>query len=117
MLTEAEAERKAFEEQERMRQQARDYAKEKARRDVIRLNKSEFLDAAARDRFEGLLSECEKHAHEIACEAGEEASAKASRTAPGIAAYEVSYIEAYADALPALMATALTKYDALDPAA
>jgi hypothetical protein len=116
MLTDAEAERKAFEEQERMRQHVRDYARKKARRDVIRQNKAEFLDIAARDRFERLLCECQKHAHEIACEAGEEAGAKASRTELGVAAYEVSYIEAYADALPALMATALAKYDALDPA-
>lgn len=56
--------------------------------------------------FERLLETCEKDAHEIACEAGEEASSQASRTEISIVAYEVAYIEAYAEALPALVASA-----------
>jgi hypothetical protein len=117
MLTEAEAERKAFEEQERMRQHIRDYAKAKARRDVIRTHKAEFLDPAAQERFERLLAACEKDADEIACEGGQEASAEASRTELGMAAYEVAYIQAYIKALPMLMATALARCDALETAA
>ena len=54
MLTEAEAERKAFEEQERMRQHVRDCARIKARHDVIGRHKAEFHGEAARARFEGL---------------------------------------------------------------
>jgi hypothetical protein len=106
MLTEAEAERKAFGEQEHMRQHVRDYAKANARRDVIRMHKAEFLDPAAQERFERLLAACEKDADEIACEAGEEATAEASRTELTVAAYEVAYIKAYGEALPMLMATA-----------
>ena len=106
MLTEAEAERKAFGEQEHMRQHVRDYAKANARRDVIRMHKAEFLDPAAQERFERLLAASEKDADEIACEAGEEATAEASRTELGVAAYEVAYIKAYNEALPMLMATA-----------
>jgi hypothetical protein len=109
MLTEPEAERKAFEEQERMRQHVRDYAKAKARRDVIRNHNYEFLDGVTQERFGHLLEQCENDAHEIACEAGAEASAKAKRTALSLPAYEAGYIEAYADSLPALMATALAK--------
>jgi vacuolar-type H+-ATPase subunit E/Vma4 len=105
MLTEVEADRKAFEEQERMRQCVRDFAKVKARRDVRKL-KPEFLDSAAQERFERLLAVCEKDADQIACEAGEEATAEASRTEFSVAAYEVAYIEAYSEALPMLMATA-----------
>jgi hypothetical protein len=105
-LIEAEEERNAFEEQERMRQYVRDYAKAKARRDVIRMHKAEFLDPAAQERFERLLAASEKDADEIACEAGEEATAEASRTELGVAAYEVAYIKAYNEALPMLMATA-----------
>jgi hypothetical protein len=41
----------------------------------------------------------------------------ASRTEHSVAAYEMAYIEAYADALPALVATALPYSDVLDPAA
>jgi hypothetical protein len=63
------------------------------------------------------LANCEKDADEIACEAGEEASDQTSRTELGVAAYEVAYIEAYADVLPALVATALAKDAALDSAA
>jgi hypothetical protein len=111
MLTEAEAERDAFEEQERMRQHARDYARIKARQDVIRRHKAELRGDAARAPFEGLLQACQKEAHEIACEAGEEASGQASRTEHSVAAYEVAYIEAYADALPALVATTLARCD------
>jgi hypothetical protein len=105
MLTEAEAERKAFGEQEHMRQHVRDYAKANARRDVIRMHKAELLDPAL-ERFERLLAACEKDADEIACEAGEEATAEASRTELTVAAYEVAYIKAYGEALPMLMATA-----------
>ena len=54
MLTEAEAERKAFEEQQRMRQYVRDCARIKARHDVVRRHKTEFHGEAARARFEGL---------------------------------------------------------------
>jgi hypothetical protein len=119
MLTEAEAERNAFEEQESMRQHVRDYAKAKARRDVIRKHKTQFLDGAPQERFEGLLADCERDADEIACEAAAEASSQASRTELSVAAYEVAYIEAYADALPALVATAraLARCKVLDPAA
>ena len=116
MLTEADDERKAFERQEQMRQHVRDHAKIKARRNVIR-HKLEYLDSAAQARFERLLQGCEKGAHEIACEAGEEASGHASPTELSVAAYEVAYIEAYADALPALVATARAREDALDRAA
>jgi hypothetical protein len=115
MLTEAEAERKAFEEQEQMRRCVRGYAKAKARRDVIRTHNAETLSGAAEERFERLLAHCEKDADEIACEAGEEASAQASRTELSVAAYEVAYIEAYANAFPTLMATTLASCDALDP--
>jgi hypothetical protein len=117
MLTEAEAEPKALEEQEAMRQHARDYARLKARQDVIRRHKAELRGDAARAPFEGLLQACQKEAHEIACEAGEEASGQASwTTGHSVAAYEVAYIEAYADALPALVATTLARCDVLDPA-
>jgi hypothetical protein len=54
MLTEAEAERKAFEEQDRRRRHVRDDARIKARHDVIRRHKAEFRGEAARARFEGL---------------------------------------------------------------
>jgi hypothetical protein len=107
MLTEAAEERKAFEEQERMRQYARDNARIKARCDLIRRHKVEFFGNAKQASFERLLEACEKDAHEIACEAGEDASRDASRTELSVAAYEVAYIEAYADALPALVAAAL----------
>ena len=117
MLTEAEAEWKAFEERDRMRQHVREFAKAKARRGVITNHKAEFVDGAAQERFERLLEDCEKDADEIACEAAEQASGRASRTELSVAAYEVAYIKAYADALPALVATALPRYDALDPAA
>jgi hypothetical protein len=115
MLTETGAERQAFE-QERMRQCVRDYAETKARRDVIKNHKAKFLDGAARERFERLLEDCEKDADEIACEAAWEASARASRTELSVPANEVAYIEAYADALPALVAAALARRS-LDPAA
>jgi hypothetical protein len=108
MLTEAKTERKAFEEQQQMRQQGRGYAKAKARRDVIRTYNAKIPSGAAQERFERLLARCEKDAEEIACEAGEEASAQASRTDLSVAAYDVAYIEAYADALPALVATVLS---------
>jgi len=117
MLTEADDERKAFERQEQMRQHVRGHAKIKARRDVIRRHKLEYWDSAAQARFERLLQSCEKDAHEIACEAGEEASGHASPTEHSVAAYEVAYIEAYADALPALVATALARENVLDQAA
>jgi len=116
MLTEAEAERKAFEEQQQMRQHVRDYAKAKARRDVVRTHNAEILSGPAQERFERLLAHCEKDADEIACEAGEEASAQASRTELSVAAYEVAYIEAYADAFPALVAATLARCDVLDRA-
>jgi hypothetical protein len=103
------AERQAFEEQERMRRYARDYAQTKARRDVIRKHEAKFLDAAARQRFERLLKDCEKDADEIACKAAWEASGRASRTELSVPAYEVAFIEAYADALPTLVATALAR--------
>jgi hypothetical protein len=54
MLTEAEAERKAFEEGERRRRHVRDDARIKARHDAIRRHKTEFHGEAARARFEGL---------------------------------------------------------------
>lgn len=113
MLTEVDKERKAFERQEQMRQHVRDHAKTKARRDLIRRHKIEYFDSTAQARFERLLQSCEKDAHEIACKAGEEASGYASRTDHSVAAYEVAYIEAYADALPALVATALAREDVL----
>jgi len=112
MLTEAEAERKAFEEQEHMRQHVRDYAKANARRNVSRKLNLEFLDSAA----QLLLAACEKDADEIACEAGEEATAEASRTV-SVAAYEVAYIKAYSEALPMLIATEWARRNAPDPAA
>jgi hypothetical protein len=105
MLTEAEGERQAFEDQERMRQHARDYAKATARRDVIKKRKAQFLEAAAQEQFDRLLECCEKDADQIACEAAGEACGLATRTELSVAAYEVAYIEAYADVLPALMAT------------
>jgi hypothetical protein len=105
MLTEAEAERQAFGDHERRRQHARDYAKATARRDVIKKRKAQFLEAAAQEQFERLLERCEKDADEIACEAAGEACGLATRTELGVAAYEVAYIEAYAEALPALMST------------
>jgi hypothetical protein len=114
MLTEAEAARKAFEEQQQMRQHVRDYAKARARRDVVRTHKAEFLSGDAQQRFERLLETCEKDADQIACEAGEEASAQASRTELGVVAYEVAYIEAYADVFQALVATTLARCDLLD---
>jgi hypothetical protein len=113
MLTEAEAERKAFEEQERMRQHVRDYAKATARRNVSRKLNLEFLDSAA----QRLLAACEKDADGIACEAGEEATAEASRTELSVAAYGVAYIKAYSEALPMLMATEWARRNAPDPAA
>ena len=113
MLTEAEAERKAFEEQERMRQHVRDYAKANARRNVSRKLNLEFVDSAA----QRLLAACEKDADEIACEAGEEATAEASRTELSVPAYEVAYIKAYSEALPMLMATEWARRNAPDPAA
>jgi hypothetical protein len=116
MLTEAEAARKAFEEQQQMRQHVRDYAKAKARRDVVRTHDAETLSGAAHQRFGRLLEDCEKDADEIACEAGEKASAQASRTELSVAAYEVAYIEAYADAFPALVAATLARCDVLDRA-
>ena len=70
MLTEAEAERSEFEEQERMRQHARDYAKIKARQDVIRRHKAELRGDAARIPFEGLLQACQKEAHDIVVRGG-----------------------------------------------
>ena len=117
MLTEAEAERKAFEEQQQMRQHVRDYAKAKARRDVVRTHNAEILSGPAQERFERLLAHCEKDADEIACEAGEEATAEASRTELSIAAYEVAYIKAYSEALPMLIATEWARRNAPDPAA
>ncbi len=108
MLTEAEAEGNAFEEQERMYQHASDYTRIKARQDVIRRHTAELRGDAARAPFEGLLQACQKEAHEIACEAGEEASGQASPE-HSVAAYEVAYIEAYADAFPALVATTLAR--------
>jgi hypothetical protein len=103
-------------------EQARDYAKMIARRDVIKRHKPEFLENLPTGTkrpawFERLLQGCEKDAHEIACEAGEEASNQTRRTELSVAAYEAAYLEAYADALPALMGAALAKYDALDSAA
>jgi hypothetical protein len=106
MLTEAEAERKASEEQERMRQHVRDCARIKARHDAIRRHKTEFRGEAARARSEGLSQAYRNEAHEIAC-AGKEVSGQASRTEHAMAAYEVADIEACPDALPALVATAL----------
>jgi hypothetical protein len=82
-----------------------DYAKAKARRDVIRMHNSKVLDPAAQERFERQLAACEKDADEIACEAGEEATAVAARTGLNVPAYEVAYIKAYSEALPMLMAT------------
>jgi hypothetical protein len=117
MLTEAEAERKAFEEQESMRQHVRDHAKAKVRREVIRKHKTQFLDGVPQERFERLLETCEKAADEIACEAAEEVSGQTSRIELSVAGYEVAYIDAYADALPALVATSLTRCKVLDPAA
>jgi hypothetical protein len=111
MLTEAEADRSAFEEQAPRRQYVRNYAKAKARREVIRTHLAEFLGAAAHQRFECLLEVCERDADAIACEAAEEASRAEPR------AYELAYIEAYADALPALVATAWTRSGVPDPAA
>ncbi len=115
MLTEAEEERKVFEEQERMRQCVRDFAKVKARRDVIRTHKAEFLDFAEQERFDRLLQGCEKNADEIASEAAEEASSQASRTELTVAAYEVAYIKAYREALSMLMATEWPRRDVRDP--
>jgi hypothetical protein len=115
MLTEAEADRRAFEEQAPRRQYVRNYAKAKARREVIRTHLAEFLGGAAQQRFERLLEICERDADAIAREAAEEACSKASRTEPS--AYEVTYIEAYADALPALVATAWTRSGVPDQAA
>jgi hypothetical protein len=60
-----------------------------------------------------ILQSRELDAHLIACAAGEKASDHASRTELGIAAYEVAYIEAYADALPALVTTAPAREDVL----
>jgi hypothetical protein len=117
MLTEAEFERKAFAEQGRMRQHPRDYARIKARHDIIGRHKAELRGEAARARFERLLKACQKEAHEIACEAGEEASGQASQTEHSVATYKVAYLEAYADTLPALVATALARCDVLDSAA
>jgi hypothetical protein len=117
MLTEAGEERKTFEQQERMRQYVREYAKAKARGDVIIMHKVEFLDPAAQERFQRLLAVCEKDADAIACEAGDEATAEASRTELAVAAYEVAYVKAYAEALPMLMATEWARRDAPDPAA
>jgi hypothetical protein len=116
MLTEAEKERNAFEEQERMRQYVRDFAKAKARREVIRMHKTEFLDPAAQERFERLLHGCERDADEIAREATEEAGSKASRAELTVAAYEVAYIKAYGEALPMLMATEWARRNVPDPA-
>jgi hypothetical protein len=116
MLTKAGAERQSFDEQERMRQCVRDYAEANARRDVIQTHKAKFLDGAARERFERLLENCEKDADEIACEAAWEASGRVSRTELSVPAFEVTYIEAYADALPALVVAALARRS-LDPAA
>jgi hypothetical protein len=116
MLTEAEAERKAFEEQQRRRQYVRDCARTKARHDVIRRRKTEFRGEAARARFERPLQACRKETHEIA-RAGKEASGQASRTGHGMAAHKVACIEAYVDAFPALVATAPARSDVLDSAA
>jgi hypothetical protein len=115
MLTETREERDTSEQQ--MRQYVRDYAKVKARRDVIKIHRAEFLDVAARERFERLLAACEKDADEIACEAGGEASVEVSRTELRLVAYEVAYVEAYVEALPMLMATALARCDVLETAA
>jgi len=120
MPTKAEgaAEREGFEERERMRQHARDNVTIKARRDVIRKHKPELETGdEIPGWFERLLQRCEKDAREIACEAGEEAGDQARQTEPSVAAYEAAYIEAYADALPALVATTLAEYEAMDPAA
>jgi hypothetical protein len=70
---------------------------------------AEVLTDDDRERFERLLGESEKGADEIALEAAGEASGRVSRTELSISAYEVAYIEAYADALPALMVTAWRK--------
>ena len=109
MLTEADAELKAFQDVEQMRQCARDYAKAKARHDAILKHKTELLVYAGQEHFDGLLQCCEKDADEIACEAAEKASGLATRTELSLVAYEVAYIEAYGEALPALMATALAR--------
>ena len=117
MLTEAGEERSPSEQQDQKRQCVRDYAKAKARRDLIKTHDAETLDPAARERFEHLLAGCEKDADEIACEGGEEASTEASGTEYSSVAYEVGYIRAYMEALPMLMATALAPCDALETAA
>jgi hypothetical protein len=108
MLTEIEADRK---EQARRRQYVRNYAKARGRREVIRTHLAEFLGGAAHQRFECLLEVCERDADAIACEAAEEASHAEPR------AYEMAYIEAYADALPALVATAWARRGVTDQAA
>jgi hypothetical protein len=69
MLTEPGAERKAFKEQESMCQHVRDYTKIKARREVIRRHKAQFLDGVPQEQFEHLLADSEKDADEIAREA------------------------------------------------
>ena len=115
MLTEAEAERKAFDQPARLRQHLRADVKASARRDVVRQHGHKFPDAAAQDRFERLVEQCEKDADAIACEAAEQAGGQA-RTGPGLTPQEAAYIEAYADALPALVATALARADRTDPA-
>jgi hypothetical protein len=115
VLTESEEERKAFSEQEQMRQHVRDYAKAEAKRDVNRMQKAESLDPAGKERFDRLFAACEKEADEIACEAAEETSSQASRTELTVAAYEVAYIKAYGEALPMLMATEWARRNVPDP--
>jgi Lon protease-like protein len=117
MLTEAENERQAFEEHDRMRQYVRDYVKAKARRDIIRRHNAEWLDDPAKERFECILSDCEKSADEIAFEAAAKASEQAVRTELSVAAYEVAYIETYANSLPALLLTGLASTNLYQTAA
>jgi hypothetical protein len=116
MLTEAETERRAFDQQARLRQHLRADVKARARRDVAGQHRHKFPDAAAQDRFERLVERCEKDADAIACEAAEQASGQAARTGSGPSTHEAAYVEAYADALPALVATALARVDLTDPA-
>jgi hypothetical protein len=108
VLTEAEAAARLFDAEARRREYVHNYAKAQGRRELARTQAAEFLDGSA--QFERLLQDCDKDAAAIAREAAEEATGRPQSGLGGLTS-EVAYVEAYTDALLALVASEMVRRD------
>jgi hypothetical protein len=113
VLTEAEAAPRLCDEETRRREYVHNYARAQARREFIRRQAAGLFGGSAQPLFEQLLQDCDKDAAAIAREAAEEAIGR-PRSAPGVVACEVAYVEAYTDALLALVASEMVRRDLLN---